>query len=141
MVRLVAQACARLQPDLFVVYLGNNEVVGPYGAGTVFVPYLPTATLVRAAVALRASRLGQLMRNTLLNLAMPGKGQPETWRGMADFTQSQVRASDPRMRAVYRCFESNLAEICLAAQRASEQGRFTNVRRPDRLRRSVHRSW
>ena len=32
----IARDCARLQPDLFVVYAGNNEVVGPYGAGTVF---------------------------------------------------------------------------------------------------------
>jgi hypothetical protein len=31
-----AKDCALYEPDMFVVYLGNNEVVGPYGAGTVF---------------------------------------------------------------------------------------------------------
>ena len=34
----IAGDCAHHQPDLFIVYLGNNEVIGPYGAGTVFSP-------------------------------------------------------------------------------------------------------
>jgi len=34
----IAKDCAHHQADLFILYLGNNEVVGPYGAGTVFTP-------------------------------------------------------------------------------------------------------
>ena len=29
--RVQAKACAKFEPDLFVVYLGNNEVQGPFG--------------------------------------------------------------------------------------------------------------
>jgi tetratricopeptide (TPR) repeat protein len=29
-----ARACARMQPDLFLIYMGNNEAVGPYGPTT-----------------------------------------------------------------------------------------------------------
>ena len=45
--------CPRLcrrQPDLFVVYMGNNEVVGPYGPGTVFQQWSPNRKLIRANV-------------------------------------------------------------------------------------------
>ena len=37
--RLIARDLAAAEGDLFVVYLGNNEVVGPYGPGTVFAGY------------------------------------------------------------------------------------------------------
>jgi len=32
-VRVIAKSCARWQADLFILYVGNNEVVGPYGSG------------------------------------------------------------------------------------------------------------
>jgi hypothetical protein len=51
----------RLEPDLFVVYAGNNEVVGPYGAGTVLTAAAPPLPLVRASVAARRARRGQLV--------------------------------------------------------------------------------
>ena len=34
-IRFIADDCLDWEPDLFIVYMGNNEVVGPYGAGTV----------------------------------------------------------------------------------------------------------
>jgi hypothetical protein len=33
-IRRIARDCARQQPDLFIVYTGNNEVTGPYGPVT-----------------------------------------------------------------------------------------------------------
>lgn len=32
----IVKQCGGFDGDLYIVYLGNNEVVGPYGAGTVF---------------------------------------------------------------------------------------------------------
>lgn len=34
----IARECARHDGDLWVFYMGNNEMVGPYGAGTVLGP-------------------------------------------------------------------------------------------------------
>ena len=59
-VREIARDCARYDPDLFVVYMGNNEVVGPYGPGTVLTPALSNLHLIRLGIALRATRIGQL---------------------------------------------------------------------------------
>ena len=57
----IAGDCARHQADLFIVDLGNNEVVGPYGAGTVFSPISSSLPLIRMGIALKATRLGQLL--------------------------------------------------------------------------------
>jgi len=57
----IAKDCARYEPDLFVIYLGNNEVVGPYGPGTVLTPALSNLHLIRLGIALRATKLGQLI--------------------------------------------------------------------------------
>ena len=56
----VAREAVALEPDLLVVYAGNNEVVGPYGAGTVLTSAAPDIRLVRASLAARRTRLGQL---------------------------------------------------------------------------------
>ena len=32
----ISKDCSDYEPDLFILYMGNNEVVGPYGAGSVF---------------------------------------------------------------------------------------------------------
>ena len=45
----IARNCAALQPDLFIVYAGNNEVVGPFGAGTVFNRSMGSLGLIRAS--------------------------------------------------------------------------------------------
>src|SRR6185503_6405647 len=37
----IARECAHLDGDLWIIYMGNNEIVGPYGAGTVFGPKAP----------------------------------------------------------------------------------------------------
>ena len=41
----IARDCAKARPDVWVLYMGNNEVVGPFGAGTVFGPCTPRKRL------------------------------------------------------------------------------------------------
>jgi len=111
----IARDCGRLGSDLFVIYLGNNEVVGPYGAGTRFSPLVSNLTLIRWGIALKATRLGQLVSNTAVKIRNV-QGQPRRWRGMAMFLNNRVRAADPGMAIVYRHFEKNLLDICRVAE-------------------------
>ncbi|PYM15179.1 MAG: hypothetical protein DME18_04920, partial [Verrucomicrobia bacterium] len=37
----IARECAQRDGDLWVIYAGNNEMVGPFGAGTIFGPRAP----------------------------------------------------------------------------------------------------
>ena len=110
----VVRTCAGHQPDLFIVYLGNNEVVGPYGAGTIFGSFSPSLTMIRASIGLRATRLGQLAAAAL----GAGGDSPPEWRGMEMFLEQRVAADDPRLEKVYRHFERNLEDMVAAAERA-----------------------
>ena len=106
----IAKDGTRHQADMFIVYMGNNEVVGPYGPGTVFSRFSSSLSLIRAGIALKATRLGQLLTN-LLDLADAGRNTPAVWRGLEMFLQKQVRAGDGRLECVYQHFGRNLEDI------------------------------
>ena len=53
---LVAKGLAKLQPDFVIVYSGNNEVVGPYGPGTVLSSSGMWLPMVRASIWFRSTR-------------------------------------------------------------------------------------
>ena len=138
----VARDCAALQPDLFIVYAGNNEVVGPYGPGTAFSGFVPNLGFIRAAVWLNGTRTGQLLSAAARRVGGAG-GQLAEWRGMEMFLDHAVAAGDPRMNAVYAHFARNLAGICDVARRAGAAVLLSTV--PVNLRdnppfASVHRS-
>lgn len=106
----IARDCARHQGDLWVVYMGNNEVVGPFGSGTVFGPKAPGLGFVRASLALKATRTGELLADLSRRLRGGQAAAPE-WGGMAMFLRQQVRQDDPRMAVVYGHWARNLEDI------------------------------
>jgi len=110
-VRSIARGCRDLQADLAVVYMGNNEVIGPYGAGTVFAPLTRFRWLISVSTAVKATRSGQLVLSLSRRINEP---RPESWTGMKMFLASEVASDDPRLETVYRHFESNLEDIALA---------------------------
>lgn len=106
----IARACAELEPDLFVVYMGNNEVTGPFGAGTVFSPLRSSRTLIAAHLAAKRSRLGQALE--ALKKALVDRGRPPVpWLGMEMFLDQSVPLNDPRLQTTYRNFRNNLSDI------------------------------
>ncbi|MCS7091572.1 MAG: tetratricopeptide repeat protein [Verrucomicrobiota bacterium] len=106
----IAEDCARAEGDVWVVYMGNNEVVGPFGAGTVFGGQVPPLPLIRAVLALKTMRLGQCGELALARLSQPAANEAE-WGGMAMFLNHPVRLEDPRMKRVYHHFQRNLASL------------------------------
>lgn len=107
----IARECADSDADLLVVYMGNNEVVGPYGAAGVLGPATPPLPLIRASIRAKATRIGQLFDRMILSAQTTQSTQAE-WDGMTMFTESQLRASDQRLQRVYSQFERNLRDIC-----------------------------
>jgi len=130
-VRLVAQEAAEHDPDLFLVYLGNNEVVGPYGPGSVFGSDTPSLWRVRAALAARGTRLGQLLqratRTSRRALAGEGGAAPERWRGLEMFIDRRVSADDPRLDAVYAHLRENLRDVVAAGTGAGADVALSTV--------------
>ncbi len=109
-IRQIARDCVGKQGDYWIVYLGNNEVVGPFGAGTVFGAQTPARTFIRANLALKSTRLGQLFEAWRDRLARP-RGAPASWEGMEMFLKQQVAPDDPRLAKVHQHFASNLRDI------------------------------
>jgi tetratricopeptide (TPR) repeat protein len=106
----MAQDLAKVQPDLFIIYSGNNEVVGPYGPGTVLSSTAMSLPIVRASIYFRSTRIGQLV--TKLG------AQKQEWRGMEMFLDKQVPASSPLMSSAYSNFKQNLKETIAAGRNA-----------------------
>jgi len=113
----IASDCARYQPDLFLVYAGNNEVVGPYGPGTVFARFSSSLPLIRASIWARSTRVGQWFR----------RDPPQEWGGMEMFLNRQVRHDDPRLAAVYSHYRQNLTEVARIARAAGARVIFSTV--------------
>jgi tetratricopeptide (TPR) repeat protein len=109
-IRQIARDCAPLHGDVWVIYMGNNEVVGPFGAGTVFGAQTPPLAAIRAQIALKGTRTGQLLDALRWRLTRRADA-PATWEGMEMFLQQQIRQDDPRMARVYEHFRKNLEDI------------------------------
>jgi len=111
LVRGIADDCAALEPDLFIVYEGNNEVIGPFGPTGVFAPFLKSNAAVRAAVWLKGTRTAQLLGS------FASRGRPREWGGMEMFLQQRIEADDPRLHAVRDHFRANLEAIVASGRR------------------------
>lgn len=109
-VRHIARDCARRQGDVWIVYMGNNEVVGPFGAGTVFGAQTPGLGFIRASLAIKATRAGQFLDSIRHRLLRP-TATPANWEGMEMFLKQQIPASDPRMARVHAHFRRNLEDL------------------------------
>jgi len=106
----IAKELASQRPDLFIIYSGNNEVVGPYGAGTMLTSAGLSMPLARGSIFYHSTRIGQFL--TRLGT------QKQEWRGMEMFLDKQVPASSPSMKHVYANYEQNLRETVAAAREA-----------------------
>lgn len=116
--RRIAQDCAAYEPDLFIVYMGNNEVVGPYGPPTLSASLYANRAFINAAITLKKeTRIGQLMANIAAAARAP-KGTPPKWQGMEAFLTSQIARDDDRMQSCYRHFTENMRDIVRIAQRS-----------------------
>lgn len=107
----IARDCLDLEPDLFVIYTGNNEVVGPYGPSAVLAPFLANRALIKLQVAIGQTKIGQLLQTFPKSASTP-----QEWGGMELFLEHKVAHDSPELRPVYSHYHDNLAEICQCAQ-------------------------
>jgi tetratricopeptide (TPR) repeat protein len=109
----IARECARHAGDLWIIYMGNNEMVGPFGAATVFGAKAQPLELIRLNLAIQKTRLGQLLVNIGRKLK-GGSANAPSWGGMEMFVGNQLAADDPRKEVVYQNFSRNLQDIVKA---------------------------
>ena len=106
----IAKGLAAQKPDLFIIYSGNNEVVGPYGPGTMLTSAGMSIPIVRGSIFFRSTRIGQLVSRL-------GTKKRE-WHGMEMFLDQQVPATSPLLKYAYANYEENLRDTIAVAQAA-----------------------
>ncbi len=107
----IARECAQLQPDLFVVYMGNNEVVGKYGP-TTFLCRHPN--LIPVLQRIKEARFFQCLRAGIQGVTSADGGEEQS-QTMEYFRKYRVALDDPRREATYRNCRRNLTQICDSA--------------------------
>ena len=113
----IAQDCAAQQADLWIIYMGNNEMIGPFGSASVFGAQAPPLPMVRASLLLKTTRLGQLLDAGLRFIRRGNQPLPE-WGGMEMMADLKVSHDAPAVAKVYRHFEANLTDLLAAGVRA-----------------------
>jgi tetratricopeptide (TPR) repeat protein len=112
----LARDCEEAHADAWVIYMGNNEVVGPFGAGTVFGGQATPLPLIHALLALKTTRTGQLL-DTVRGSAQKATKTGE-WEGMRMFVKYKLAQNDPRLEADYQNFDQNLKGIIAAGRKS-----------------------
>ena len=123
-VRPIASECAGLSPDLFVVYMGNNELIGLHSPSPEEFNFATHPRLLRLGHAIKATRLAQLVQSFVRRfLPKPERKMQE----MEYLRRQRLAFDDPRRQAVYDNFEANLADIRDTAQRCGAQAILATV--------------
>lgn len=106
----LARECAAHDGDLWIVYMGNNEMVGPYGAATILGTQTPPRWVVKLVTGVQRTRVGQLSMAIIRKLQRPGTSAG-SWGGMAMFQKQRVAPNSPKREMVYQNFAANLEDL------------------------------
>ncbi len=115
----IAQEAARLQPDVFILYMGNNEVVGPYGPGTVFGAFSGSSMWTRARVWATRLRISNLLKSVAWEMG-EYDGAAE-WEGLNLFAERHLAEADERLVNVQSQFHDNIQQILSVAREAGAE--------------------
>ena len=107
---------ARGRGDFWLVYMGNNEMVGPFGAATVFGAKAAPMPVVKFNLAVQQTRLGQWVVATMRQTSR--KSTSASWGGMRMFLENQVPPDDVRRDTVYQNFDRNLHDLVQVGHRS-----------------------
>lgn len=100
-VRPIVDEAMALSPDAVVIYMGNNEVHGPYGSGA------PPMRMIRTSLVVKSSKIWQFLQNVASGSA---KAKPKASGGMEMFLKQSVPFGDPRLEKVYSHYRTNLID-------------------------------
>jgi hypothetical protein len=107
----ISRECSALEPDLIVIYVGNNEACGLYA------PTTRTAFLGRHPAwipviqGIKQARIGQLIRRTFGDRP-DVSGVSRQVQAPAFFAKHLTEPDGPERAVVYRNFHDNLRRIC-----------------------------
>jgi tetratricopeptide (TPR) repeat protein len=103
----IARECLEHEPDLFILYMGNNEVEGLYAPVPGRFNLTPYLKVLRFRQWLKSTRLAQVLDSLVRRWEAKVK-----LHDMNYFRQRRLAFDDPQRQAVYENFRENLNDIC-----------------------------
>ena len=113
--RLIADEAAEFQPDVLVVYAGNNEVIGPTRSGALAATPFAAFLCARGCSWLRQSRVMQLVQRIAMRFHRRAVVPAER---VTIPPARPLAPNDPRLDAAYHAFAENLTAIAAIARHA-----------------------
>ncbi|MFM8809875.1 MAG: tetratricopeptide repeat protein, partial [Chthoniobacterales bacterium] len=108
----------QMQPDVLVIYAGNNEVIGPYGPVSQFSGAFSSRWMVRASMFVRNTRIGRAMESGINALeSMLSGDDGKSWKGLDEHKESLLSADDPALDTMLAQTRENFRDIIEAARR------------------------
>ena len=120
----MARELTGMKGDYWLVYMGNNEVLGPFGPGTVLGDQMPPQWLLNLSLKAKTTRLGQLLSGLE---GGSGTGSGKEWKGLRMFMEQTLKDSDPRMESVQRVFQRNLNALLEEAKQSGVRVALSTV--------------
>lgn len=108
--REFAREALALDPDMFVIYAGHNEVIGPFGPAAKFGPAISSPWLTRAALAVRRTHVGRAVEAVMASLT-PSSADAGAWRGLDEFQGVRIPHDDPQLDGMLENTEANFRAI------------------------------
>ncbi len=109
----MAKECTALGADFWLLFAGNNEMLGSFGAGSVLGRRAPPRFLVRLILASKATRTGQALE-TLAERLRGRAADSSRWTGLRVLAGESVTGDAPERQRTYATFEANLRDIVRA---------------------------
>jgi tetratricopeptide (TPR) repeat protein len=122
-IRQIAAECARLSPDLFVVYMGNNEMIGLHAPSPNEANWFKKPAFIQFEHAVKCFRIAQWMESLLRHASKQKRRQQD----MAYMRQQRIAFDDPAREITYRNYRANLESICDSAVRANAKAIVCSV--------------
>ncbi len=122
----IARQATSLDADYWILFVGNNEMLGPYGAGTALGAQAPPAWLVRASLWTKRQRLGQALE-ALWHRFRGGAQGATRWEGLKLFADQFVPEGSPQRERVYSNFRRNLRAMVHAGRRVGARVLVSSV--------------
>lgn len=110
--RLVVNEAAQFQPDFLLVYMGNNEHIGPYGPAWSPKGIPPNTRVIQTLIGLQRLRLVQLLQS---KFSHDNRFLLDSYMSVFDKHRSIPPDSPGRLR-LYENYRSNLIAICEKAE-------------------------
>ncbi|MBM4016919.1 MAG: tetratricopeptide repeat protein [Planctomycetes bacterium] len=122
--RAIARDCAARGAGLFVIYMGNNEALGPFSPLVESPALCSHLALVRARAWARGTRIGQLAADAAGRAAGRAAAERQT---IETFLASAVPPGDPRLEIVHAHFQANLHDILRTVRAAGARAVVATV--------------